>query len=300
MIRNEKLSAIVMINEYGWMERSHLVAAKKEGIPVIAIQHGIIHPSHSGYIYDVSEIDGTINSPYCPIPDKIAVSGDYYYDLLTKVSSYPEDSIVVTGQPRYDILFHAPNIYSKKKILEKYNINPNHKIILWTTQCHGLSDEENYKNCECLFKTIQRINNVTLIVKQHPRESKRYTRMIMKYVKKSNNVLLIPKNSDTYELIYACDLLITKTSTTAMEAAALNKPVIVLDLSGTKDSTGYVKDGIAVGVYKSDDLELAIRNLLCDDSILLANRKNYLKNHFYRIDGKSSSRVADLIIKVVS
>lgn len=303
MIKSEKPSAMVMINEYGWIERTYLVAAKAEGVPVIAIQHGIIHQEHSGYIYNKDEISGdSLNSLYCPIPDKTAVSGKQYFDLLTKLSSYPEDSVVVTGQPRYDVLLNASKIYNKKKICEKHGINPSHRIVLWTTQCHGFSDDENYNNYDCVFKTINEIDNIALIVKQHPGESKRYTNKILDYIKKykNENVILVPNNSDILELIYVCDLLIAKTSTTVIEAAAFNKPVIVLDLSEVKDTVGYVKDSIAIGVNKSDDLKTAILHLLDDASVLSACQKKYTANHLYKIDGKSSKRLADLIVKEIS
>jgi UDP-N-acetylglucosamine 2-epimerase len=89
-------------------------------------------------------------------------------------------------------------------------------------------------------------------------------------------------------------------STTAMEAAALNKPVIALDLSGDQDTARYVSEGIAIGVYKSDDLTTAIKNLLENDSLLAKRRESYVLEHLYKIDGKASERVVDLIIKAIS
>lgn len=303
MLRCERPSAIVMINEYGWIERSYIVAAKTESVPVIALQHGVITPLHTGYNYKKDEImGGTVNSPYCPIPDKIAVSGEYYFDLLTKISSYPQSNVVVTGQPRYDIMLRASEIYSKEKFCKIYNINPNHKIILWTTQCLAFSDEENNKNLDCVLSSMEDVFDATLIVKQHPEEPNIYTKKIKEYIKKykSKKVLLVAKNSDIYELVCICDLLITKMSTTAMEAAALNKPVIALDLSGDQDTARYVSEGIAIGVYKSDDLTTAIKNLLENDSLLAKRRESYVLEHLYKIDGKASERVVDLIIKAIS
>jgi glycosyltransferase involved in cell wall biosynthesis len=302
MIESEKPSAMVMTNEYGWIERSFLVSAKAEGVPVIAIQHGLIHAEHQGYIYDKDDIQcGSTNHLCCPIPDKTAVSGTYDFDLLTQVSAYPEDSVVITGQPRYDILFYAPKVYSRERFLERNSINPNHRIILWTTQSHGFSDQENQKTYECVFKTMQEIDNAILIVKQHPGEPERYTKRIMSNFRQfgDRNVVLVPKDSDIYELVFVCDLLITKTSTTAIEAAALDKPVIVLNLSEDEEPVDYVKEGIAVEVRKSDDLGTAIQRLLDDDSMLSAHRERYVADHMSRIDGESSKRVADLIVKMI-
>jgi len=303
MIKAEKPVLILLQNEYGSNERCYLVvAANLENIPTLAVQHGVIHPTHAGYIYAKDEIspEGSVKSPYCPIPDRTAVYGTYHKDILTKVSAYPEDSVVVTGQPRYDILYHADKIYDKEKFIKKYKINPDHKIILWTTQCHGLSEEENIKNFKAVFETMRNLKDVTLVIKQHPGEGRRYTKMIGKYLNKYKlNAVVMPKDSDTYEQIFVCDLMMTRHSTTAMEAVALNKPVIILNLSGEPDPVDYVKEGVALGVYKEEDLKPTIERLLKDDSELAKNRKRYIEKYLYKIDGKATERVVKLIGEMI-
>ena len=303
MIEEEKPDLILILNEYGRFERALVIAGRLKSVPVLAVQHGVIHPTHEGYIHTHDEIspNGSVKSPYCPIPDITAVYGAYHKDLLTKVSSYPEDSVVVTGQPRYDILYYVDDIYNRERFLERYKINLDHKIILWATQCHGLSDEENIKNFETLFETIQNLRGAVLIIKQHPGEGKRYTKMIRKYLKKYKiNAILMPKDSDTYEQLFICDLMITKNSTSAMEAMALNKSVIVLNLSGKPDAVDYVEQGVALGVYRENDLKLAIKNLLKDDTELAKNRERYIKKYLYSIDGTATERVVKLIGKMIN
>lgn len=303
MIEIENPDLILVENEYGIFERALVIAAKLKGIPVLAIQHGVIHPYHRGYMHAKNEISpkGSVRSPYCPIPDKTAVYGEYYKELLTKVSAYPEDSVVVTGQPRYDILYYANEIYSREEFLKKYKINPENKIILWTTQSHGLSYKENIKNLKAIFNTMQELKNVTLVIKQHPGEREEHTKLIKKYLNKYKNVdaVLVPKDADTYELLFFCDLLIVRHSTTAMEAVALNKPVIVLNLSGEPDGVDYVEEGVALGVYKEEDLKSAIEKLLNDDSELAKNRRQYIEKHLYKIDGKATERVVNLITQMI-
>lgn len=302
MIETENPDLILLVNEYGPFELSLVVAGKIKNIPVLTVQHGIITPTHDGYIHSKDELstNGSIKSPYYPIPDKTAVFGTYHKDLLTKVSAYPENSVVVTGQPRYDILYHANEIYNKEQFLKKYNINKNHKIVLWTTQCHGLSDDENNANFKAMFGTLQNLQDVTLILKQHPGEGKKYTKMIEDALKYCHlNIVIPPKDSDTYEQLYVCDLMITRHSTTAMEAVALNKPVIVLNLSGKPDIINYVEEGVALGVYRENNLKIAIEKLLDDDSELAENRRSYIEKYLYKIDGKSTERVVQLIKKML-
>ncbi len=290
MIDKEKPDLILIQNEYGDFERALVIAGKLEGTPTLAVQHGIITATHYGYIFNKEDKGKII------LPDTTCVYGQYHYDLLTNNSIYEPEQVVVTGQPRYDILHRAGKFYSKEKFLAKYGINPNHRILLWTTQCHGLSDEENIKNFRAVFETMQNIKNVTLLIKQHPGEGKRYTEMIKDCLTNYKiDAEVTPKTSDTYEQLFVCDLLITKSSTTAMEAVALNKPIIVLNLGGEADAVDYVEQGVALGVYKEDDLMPSIEKLLKDDSELAKNRKRYLEKHLYKIDGKATERVVKLI-----
>ena len=303
MIDSEKPNLILLENEEGWRVRAFLVIASKlKNTPTLAVQHGGFEHTQRGSMHPKDEIPpvGSVKLPYCPIPDKTAVYGNYYKELLTKVIIYPENSVVVTGQPRYDILADADKIYSKEEFLSKFKINPNHKFVLWTTQCHGISREENIKNFKAVFRTMQNLEDVTLIIKQHPNEGKRYTKMIKDCLTNYKiDAVVTQKSSDTYEQIFVCDLMITRHSTTAMEAVALNKPVIVLNLSREPDTVEYVKEGVALGVYKGEDLKPAIEKLLKDDSELAKNRRGYIEKYLYKIDGKATERVVNLITKMI-
>jgi len=305
MIDKENPDLILIQNEYGPFERSLVVAAKQRGVPTLAIQHGEISPYHRGYMYSADEIsaDGSARSPYCPIPDKTAVYGPYHKDLLTKVSAYPENSVVVTGQPRYDRLHHMEKIYSRLSALKEYGISSRHRVVLWATQCHGLSMEENISNFRAVLGAIAGISNTALIIKQHPGEAENYTRMIRDFVRGSkSNVLITSGTSDMYEQLFICDLLIAKHSTTVIEAVALDKPVIILNLMGKEGaeySVDYVREGIATEVHREEELRPAIEKLLRDDSELSRNRKKFIERHLYKIDGKATERVVRIIRQMV-
>ena len=286
--------AIVIICEYCIFGNAAVIAGHIKRVPTIAIQHGIMTPEHPCCILNKEDKDKII------LPDITCVYGQYHYDLLTKNSIYEPEQVIVTGQPRYDILHNIDKIYSKKRFLDKYRINPEHKIVLWTTQSHGLSDEENTNNLVAMFKAIQNLKNTTLIIKQHPGERKKDTKQIKQCLNAYKiNALLMDKKSNTYEQIFVCDLLITQRSTTAMEAVALNKPVIVLSLIDSTDYAGYVEEGIARGVYNEEDLTTTIEELLQDDSDLAKNRDKYIERYMDNIDGKACERVVDTIEKIV-
>ena len=231
------------------------------------------------------------------MPDYFFVIGYKYKKIKEKFLA--PSKILVTGQPRYDILHYAKEIYAKDKFLVENKIGKNKKIVLWTTQCHGMPTNENINNLEAICRAVKDLNLV-LMIKQHPNEGEYYTELIKEYLAKYNvEALLTGKNSDTYQQIYVCDLLITKDSTTALEAIAINKPVIILNLGPKSDIMDYVTEGVAKGVYAKEDLKPSIEKLILDDSELAKKREEYIKQHLYKIDGKSTERVLNIILNLL-
>ncbi|MDD4249161.1 MAG: UDP-N-acetylglucosamine 2-epimerase, partial [Methanosarcina sp.] len=284
---------LLLTCEYCPFHKEMVYTAHQYKIPTIALQHGIITDQHPGYMYDDKSFRAIL-------PDVTCVFGEEHYKLLVEKSIYEPQKVVVTGNPRYDILNYAKKLYSREDFFKRYSLNPDNKIVLWTTQCHGISDKENKNNFKAMFKTLQNLKDVTLIIKQHPGEGEKYTKMIKDALKNHNlNIVITPKNSDTYEQLYMCDILVIKDSTTAMEAVALNKPVIVLNLSGEPDVERYVTEGVALGVYNEKDLKPTIEELLRDDFELTENRDKYIEQYLYKIDGKSTERVVQLIEKTL-
>lgn len=297
----ERPDLILVPCGYCLLGRAAIFAGKIKGVPTIEIQHGAIDSNHSGYIFSKSKFPFEESRVKFPIPDKTAVYGHFYKELLMTSSAYSDDNICVTGQPRYDLITSINKLYSKDEFFVKHGINIRSKIILWTTQCHGFTMEENLANFETVFSAVSELTDVTLVVKQHPREDDKYTKIIKNYFSKYGiKVLLLPKKSDTYEQLFVCDLLITKTSTTAMEAVILNKPVIILNLSGEADSVDYVKEGVALGVYEQSQLKTTIEKLLNDDNLLKNNRHQFVFKYLYKVDGKSTERIVSLIKDTIS
>ena len=295
-IEIEKPDLILITCEYCMLGRAAVVAGKLKGVPTLAVQHGNISPQGISYYHHAEEISDEIAPQYCPIPCKTAVYSPYDKELLLNIGHYPPDSVVVTGSSRYDRLNHADKIYDKNKIFEDMGLDTDKKMVLWTTQTHGLPPDENIRNISAVYSSINSLEDVQLAIKLHPGEDQKAT---LYKKNKSIKPVIVDGKVDIYALLYACDLMITRHSTTATEALILNKPVIVLNLSGEPDLIGYVKEGVAVGVYNEKDLKPAIEKLLKDDTYLAKNRGKYVEKHLYKIDGKATERVISLIEKMI-
>jgi len=114
---------------------------------------------------------------------------------------------------------------------------------------------------------------------------------------------VMEKDADLYDLILATRVLITQSSTTALDAMLFNKDVVVIDLLlPVKDPMSYVKSGAALGVYREDELLDTLHKIFNDESTqreLQRNRKKFTAEYTYKFDGRSASRVIELIGKML-
>lgn len=302
-IKINKPGAIVISYEEGPVGMAALIAGKMMKVPVIAIQHGILGKFYLWYIREKEEIStdiGDVNK--IPIPDKTLVFGPYDKKVFTEISAYPENSVVVTGRCSYDILAKADEIFDKEKTYEKLNLDKNKKLIVWTTNSHIYTKEANEKLFEGVYKAFKELSDdVELVLKLHPNE---FDTTIHKDISKKVGVApVIIKDIDIYEILYSCDLMLTEFSTTGIEASILGKPIITLHFAGHPDLARYVKEGVALGVYKEEDLIINIKKVLYDKETqekLKNAREKFIYKHAYLQDGKATERVCDLIEKVIN
>ena len=252
---------------------SHVLLARKMGIPVLEVQHGV-YSSFSANIYSPS--------------DKIAMGGDYWNPLHTK-SGAPENQLVVTGRPKYDV-------YSKLKddLLEKKRDSLN---ILFATQ--PIDVRLNLDIIELIGSFIEDSTHLRLIVKPHPSENaKIYSQLAKRY----KQVTLHGSREVTAKLVIQSDVVIILSSTVGVEAALQDKPIICINITNEETKPLYVSCGIALEVKNLDELIPAIKDALYNEEVrarLAEARKKFVYQHAYLQDGQASKRVADLIIQMI-
>ncbi|MEE9181258.1 MAG: hypothetical protein V3U33_01635, partial [candidate division NC10 bacterium] len=70
-------------------------------------------------------------------------------------------------------------------------------------------------------------------------------------------------------------------------------------LSGEPDLVDYVREGVAEGVYRPQDLRPAIERLLSDSTHLSTRRGQYVAKYLFKADGKATERVVELIDQMI-
>jgi hypothetical protein len=295
--KEEKPNLILVTSEgEGIFERALIVAGKLEKIPTLAIQHGVIGPLHQGYMHSKNRISasGSIQSPYLQIADKTAVYGPFHYNFLTKVSAYPASAVVVTGQPRYDKITMLGKIFSKEKFCSKWGLDAHRKVVLVATQQVPMRKVF----IESVLKGLRSFPDVQKIIKPHPKENSELYENLLK--KEKMRVLLLTKESETLEALYACDLLVAMSSTVITEAAILHKPAVTVRPVG-EDPTPYYNE-VTIRVDLGEDLARIFKKALYDEKTrenLKRAEEKFTFDHTCKQDGKATERVVDLIEQLI-
>lgn len=259
------------------------MVAKKSEIPSLLLLHsGIISPH-----YEYSEF----------VVDKIAVTGNFAKQILIE-KGVDEHKIVVTGRPIYDLLIQAKKLFDKDEICNRLGLDPTKKIIVYTTENLPVNET---KRLICLIgKTVKHLPEAQLVIKVHPSE---FGLSLYKETIKDIGInALIVRDANIFKILYISDIVITGFSSTALDAMVLGKPVITINLTGFKDPVPYVQSNAAIGVYYEKDLLKAIKMGLYDTAIikkLTDARNRFIYDHAYKLDGKSTMRVAELIEQMV-
>jgi hypothetical protein len=275
--------AIVMMAEHS-TGQAVVIAARTSGIPVIAVQHGLVSERDPQYIYP-RDHGGTL-----PLCDKTAVFGSYHRDILTTRSAYDERSIEVTGQSRLDFLKQNSSFQgvNQRAIL---GISEGKRVLLFTSQ-PGIQSVA----APLLMEGLAQLgDDYFLVVKLHPatEADMSYTEAAGRYRVGNFTVL---KHADVYELLRLCDLHISVWSSVLSEAVIFDKPNLTLGIAGFPDVGGWEEQGVALNLKAFTSFQEAVEKILGDETIreqLRTAREAYVRRHYHQLDGRATERICD-------
>ena len=138
-----------------------------------------------------------------------------------------------------------------------------------------------------------------LIIKLHaPQESEQDYDEIIKGLP---HPPIVCKYAPLHELLNACSLAMTVSSTAALEAMALGRPVILVNLFNDAGALFYKGSG-ALFAEKEKDILPAINKALYDSQTrneMAKSMENFVYQQAHLQDGQASKRIADLIIQMI-
>lgn len=291
VIKHIEPNVIVSVDEAFPFARCIAKVGEAHKIPIIFVQHGIIVglPRHF-------EVVGS----------KIAVYGESSKEALERRGAQ-SDSIEITGSTKLDQVVKR-KLKEKSEVLKELGlvVSPELKVIVFLAalRLEGKAaqgqavEKKSQEALEKLIRALIDIGNCVLIFKSHPLGEGR-DEYYLEVVKSYRNQLrmAVVREYNLYDLLHACDLAVTEYSTAGMEAAFLDRKILTLNFMGF-DYTPYVKEGVALGAFKEEDVLPQLKKLLYDENVshkLKQSRDKFIYRHLYLKDGKASERIVELI-----
>ena len=186
-----------------------------------------------------------------------------------------KESIFITGNPAFDRILAIDVSILSGRFRDTKNIPKNNKIILWAEQPEPNVQLPRYVR-NYIASLCEQHDNWTCVVRLHP-SSTDSTKEIIPY-----SAIQSHSFESLDDAIAAADIVITFTSTVAMEALLLGKPVIILAVSAYSHLVDYSEEDGALIINSPDEIEGAINCLLGDskkaEKLKMARENLLIKN----------------------
>lgn len=261
-----------------------IAAARKLKIPTVGVQHGTISPMHLVYTIPEGQVQGA------PLPDFFAVYGQFAKEVVSLHGRYPANRVWITGSPRFDHLVDRSQ--SRDDARRRLALPPKEFMVLLTTQRHSASGPL----AETVFQAVREIPGIVLCVKTHPHfaATDRYRELARRAGLES--VHFYRDRLD--ELIAACDVMISMSSTTLLEAALAGRRTIVVKVQNEPEVYPYVAEGASLGAKDQAELEAAIRQVMAegDSPVHRAAQRAFLVRH---LGPSARGEAADTLARLV-
>ena len=272
-------SKLVIINDNNYVISKY----KKEGVKVLQIWHAC------GAIKKFGNI---MNRTYkIANYDYVLACGNYWKKPYSEAFGVSEDSVIVTGLPKLDLLCDQGTL--KKRFYAKHPDLKDKHIILYAPTFRG----NIYKGMKQVNINLDKVakslkGQYVILYKLHP---------LLKDVSLGSSEFVINMNdSDLYELFSVSDLLVSDFSSIILDYSLLDKPIYYYapDVDKYISKRGCFIDykAITEGLLAKNEEELAalIKSRIKGNEELL--RKRFMDHH----DDQNTQRVIDLIQKIMN
>ena len=261
-------------------------------------------PDNKPLIFDYSLGTGS-DWPYARHSSDLYFANDLLdKKLLTRHGADP-DSVIITGQARYDHLDEFQMKYNKhdsRVILGVPETSPLLVFYAIGYPVRGLeSSREFFTSLRAVLKFFSEGSRGDLIIKPHPSDSANSFAILKRAFPDTNGVHWLDKTMLPYHCIQAADLVLTKMSTVGVEAILMGVPLITIALDGERrfqEPFGDVPDH-----FETMEELLANLNSLVEDRQRFrdlehrqgARRQRYLENLKPGIYNSATKAVSDII-----
>jgi len=280
--------------------QSTTLAAGERGIPTLCVND--FWTNRVRYFSDMNDPDGRFTF----LPDKLTTIDAYARRILLD-DGFPEERIVVTGNPHFDSLIEEKErftVQDRRSVRKDLGLPLDAYVIMFASQPiefhfgDSLGYTEKTALIECLdaVGNLQSSSRIAVLVKLHPAEKWEPQASI------ARNFFCptaIDKDYPIRRAILASDIIVSPYSTALVESTYMDKPSVSLQ-PGLADTgkdflvTNYF--GVTVPVYKNGEFQCVLDRLMHDDAY---QKELAGKRATFRTDGKATERVVELVYNML-
>jgi len=290
LLQELRPAAIVLAQE--GIRTPWLAAGHGAGVPVIAVQHGILYSGHAGY--------PNVRHPALRLPTRTCVYGEFERDVLLDLA-YRADEVAVTGSPRLDLDAAAAGLdrdAERSAVREELGVADVDRLLVVSTVNLPFVQRSHFVHMlEALLSPPPA--TVHIAFKQHPgeRDAGPYRALLEGLARAARVVpppISVVKDIDLYRLLRAADAHLGQFSTVLTEAVMTGTPDLIAITDAHTDLLGYIEAGVARPVRSAGELASALEALEAPDA---RARQTFLDRHF--LPGDASARIIDVVESVI-
>lgn len=213
ILKNISPKAVLIRCGYGRFPMALSQACRELGITSIELQHGLITSYLPAYIKTT-----TSENRDC-VPEYLLTHGDIFTDAVKKGHIFEKNKIISTGFLYLEKIKEEDTYKKQKKLISSFK----HNIIItsqWT-----LSNEMTAFTTKVAEEIRKSKLNIGILFKPHPYDKTNYSNF-----NNYNNIILIDKYEDIFKLLHQVEVHSTVYSTSGLDAMALGKPNIFIDI----------------------------------------------------------------------
>ncbi|MBI4118614.1 MAG: CDP-glycerol glycerophosphotransferase family protein [Parcubacteria group bacterium] len=297
----------------GKLDISMMKEAERRGVPTVSMP---------------KSWDNVTMQLYRFVPDHLVVQNEIMKREVARVQRIDPAQISVSGFPQFDWYRRPEILVSRDEFCHSYGVDPERKIIFYGSEGAWSGDDQHIVSLLSHWvKNDMLGEKCALIIRPHfsEKDRGRFDEF------KGSNVIVDdnfttsdflkpwdPNVSETKKftnLLHHCDALVAVASTLTLDGVCFDKPLINVafkillhpktgeDISSIwydSDHYRWVMAAGGVDVVKSEEaLKESLNLYLLDPARKREERKRLLEQLCFKVDGKSSDRIIDVIRKIV-
>src|SRR3989344_1714248 len=251
-------------------------------------------------------------------PDKLLCGSPELKKETLKLHYYPEEKIVLTGHPNYDRYLKGP-IRSRAEFFSHFKLDPRKKLILFAP---GGDKIIKHNDLDLNVLKILSEADANILVRYPPGEDVKllegekwpskisFDKPGFRFGSRPGEFVIRKEDDDNFiDELYYSNVVVTGPTSVCLDAALLDKPVIVADVYPTprnfyQKGWGFVQELIhklleTKGVWYADTREeflKAVESYFQNPALHKEGRAEIRKKWFSLSDGRASERVARELI----